>query len=224
MNGDLPPCILFDLDGTLVDSLAGIEHSARKAFSACQIAFAVSGLRDLIGPPIRTILSRAGNVTDEESLDALEREFRANYDDEGWRNSFCFPQVNEVLGKLQQQGHRLFIVSNKPRHISLRVMEKEGIVTYFEEVVTPDSRCPNYTGKDQMITTLLDRQCIAPVDSVMIGDTSEDANAAAVAGISFIWMKYGYGNPSQLAAAPVSLALDDFSQLLSLLTKEPVLD
>jgi phosphoglycolate phosphatase len=224
MRGELPGCILFDLDGTLVDSLAGIEHSARKAFSACQVAFAVAGLRDLIGPPIRTILSRAGNVTDHKTLDALEREFRSNYDNEGWRNSVCFPQVDGVLRNLRQRGHRLFIVSNKPRHISLRVMEKEGILNYFEEVITPDSRSPNYTGKDQMITTLLHRHCIAVGESVMIGDTSEDANAAAAAGISFIWMKYGYGNPSQLASAPVSLALDDFPQLLSLLTKEPVLD
>jgi phosphoglycolate phosphatase len=223
MNGELPPCILFDLDGTLVDSLAGIEHSARKAFKACQVSFAVAGLRDLIGPPIRTILSRAGNVSDDKTLDALEREFRINYDDEGWRNSFCFPQVNAVLRKLQQ-GHRLFIVSNKPRHISLRVMEKEGILNYFEEVVTPDSRCPSYTGKDQMITTLLHRHSIPVGESLMIGDTSEDANAAAAAGISFIWMKYGYGNASHLASVPVSLALDEFSQLLSLLTKEPVLD
>jgi phosphoglycolate phosphatase len=223
MNCELPPCILFDLDGTLVDSLAGIEHSVRKAFSGCRVPFAAASLRSLIGPPIRTILSRAGNVTDEQTLDALEREFRANYDDEGWRNSFCFPHVDEVLRKLHQHGHRLFIVSNKPRHISLRVLEKEGILNYFEEVVAPDSRCPNYTGKDQMITTLLHRHCIAVGESVMIGDTSEDANAAAAAGISFIWMKYGYGNPSHLTSARMSLALDEFSQLLSLITKEPVL-
>jgi phosphoglycolate phosphatase-like HAD superfamily hydrolase len=71
MKGELPLCILFDLDGTLVESLAGIEDSVRKAFTSCGLTMHVSSLRDLVGPPIRTILSRAGHVLDDQKLDDL---------------------------------------------------------------------------------------------------------------------------------------------------------
>jgi phosphoglycolate phosphatase len=224
MNGELPPCILFDLDGTLVESLAGIEDSVRSAFASCGLRMQVTSLRDLVGPPIRTILSRAGNVIEEQKLDALEREFRANYDREGWRNSVCFPGVPEVLRKLGQQGHRLFVVSNKPRHACTRILHSHAILDDFEDIITRDSRSPNYESKRQMIETLLCERSLAPDQCLMVGDTSEDRNAAASVGIRFVWMKYGYGSPCQFTSNPPAFALQEFSQLLSLTTKEPVLD
>lgn len=224
MNGELPPCILFDLDGTLVESIAGIEDSVRSAFASCGFRMHVTSVRDLVGPPIRTILSRAGNVLDEQKLDALEQEFRSNYDREGWRNSVCFPDVPEVLQKLGQRGHRLFVVSNKPRHACTSILRKHAILNYFEGIITRDSRSPNFESKDQMIETLLCERSIAPDQCFMVGDTSEDGAAAASAGIGFVWMKYGYGNPCHFTSNPPAFALQEFSQLLSLTTKEPVLD
>lgn len=224
MNGALPLCILFDLDGTLVESLAGIEDSVRSAFAACGMPMHVTSLRDLVGPPIRTILSRAGNVLDEQKLDALEREFRANYDREGWRNSPCFPHVPEVLQELRRRGHRLFVVSNKPRHSCTRILHNNAIHNYFEATITRDSRNPPYEGKLQMIETLLCERSLSPDQCLMVGDTGEDGNAAASAGIRFVRMKYGYGIPSQFTSNLAAFALQEFAQLLSLTTKEPVLD
>jgi phosphoglycolate phosphatase len=216
MKGELPPCILFDLDGTLVESLAGIEDSVRKAFTSCGLTMHVSSLRDLVGPPIRTILSRAGHVLDDQKLDDLEREFRANYDREGWRNSACFPGVPEVLRELRRQGHRLFVVSNKPIHACTRILQNHAILDCFEAIITPDSRSPNYEGKHRMIETLLSERSITPDKCLMVGDTSEDGKAAASAGIRFVWMKYGYGSPCQFTSSAPTFALHEFSQLLVL--------
>lgn len=223
MSHEFPRCILFDLDGTLVDSLPGIEYSVRKSFAACHLAAPVASLRPLIGPPIRTILSCAGNITDKRTLDSLEREFRANYDREGWFKSACFPFVHQVLRNLNEHGHRLFIISNKPRHISLRVLEKEEILNLFEAVLTRDSRSPSFAGKDEMIETLLRERSIRPDRCLMVGDTSDDAQAAAAFGIRFVWMTHGYGTLSQGTSSPIAYALDGFSDFLSLMTKEPVL-
>jgi phosphoglycolate phosphatase len=125
---------------------------------------------------------------------------------------------------MHEQGHRLFVVSNKPRHISLQILEKEGMVTYFEAVITRDSRTPNYSGKKEMIETLLAERGIPAEACLMVGDTREDANAAASAGIKFIWMTHGYGNLVRISSTPVARTLDGFSQFLPLLTKEPVCD
>jgi phosphoglycolate phosphatase len=224
MSLELPSCILFDLDGTLVDSLPGIELAVRKAFSMCGIPLLTDSLRDLIGPPIRTILSRAGNVADGNALDALERAFRRSYDDEGWRTSSCYPEARLVLQTIQDRGHRAFVISNKPRHISLLMIEREDILKYFEAVVTRDSRSPNYTSKGQMIETLLDERSIAHEQCVMVGDTLEDATAAGAAGIKFIFMDHGYGKLPQTPSIPIWCRLDNFSHLLSSMTKETVVD
>jgi|SRR5271165_3609900 len=223
MNGDLPACILFDLDGTLVDSLPGIEFSVREAFSVCRLPLPRESLREMIGPPIRTILSRAGNVVEESSLDALEHAFRTSYDSDGWCKSECFPGANRVLRVMHERGHRLFVVSNKPRQISLQILKREGVLECFEAIVTRDSRLPNYHGKEEMIRTLLAERIIGK-KCFMVGDTAEDANAAASAGIEFIWMMHGYGTAVEMASIPIAHALDSFSQFLPLMMKEPVCD
>lgn len=220
MNGQLPSCILFDLDGTLVDSLPGIEFSVREAFKSCRLPLAKENLREMIGPPIRTILSQAGNVKEESSLDTLERAFRASYDGEGWCKTVCFPAAERVLRRMHEGGHRLFVVSNKPRHISLQILERERLLKYFEAIVTRDSRSPDYRGKGEMIGALLTDRVIAVENCVMVGDTTEDAKAAASAGVNFIWMTHGYGTPVQMSSIPVAHTLDSLSQLLPLMLKE----
>jgi phosphoglycolate phosphatase len=224
MNGHLPACIFFDLDGTLVDSLPGIEFSVREAFSTCKLPLPKERLREMIGPPIRTILSRAGNVVEESSLDALERAFRASYDGKGWRKTVCFPGANLVLRMMYKRGHRLFVVSNKPRHTSLQILKRERILEYFEAIVTRDSRSADYRGKEEMIGALLAERVITGQKCLMVGDTTEDANAAASAGIKFIWMTHGYGTVAQMSSIPVAYTLDSFSQFLPLITKEPFCD
>jgi phosphoglycolate phosphatase len=223
MNGRRRVSILFDLDGTLVDSAPGIEFSIREAFRTCQLPLAKANLRELIGPPIRTILSRAGNVPEGSGLDNLERAFRASYDGEGWRKTICFPGADLVVRKMRELGHRLFVVSNKPRHVSLQILKTAGILEYFEAIVTRDSRSPQYGGKDEMIGILL-AECGTGGECFMVGDTMEDANAAASAGIKFIWMTHGYGSRSQLSSICVAYTLDSFSQFLPLITKESFCD
>jgi phosphoglycolate phosphatase len=223
MNGTRPASILFDLDGTLVDSAPGVEFSIREAFGTCKLPLAKANLRELIGPPIRTILSQAGNVNEESSLDRLERAFRASYDGEGWRKTLCFPEADLVVRRMHELEHRLFVVSNKPRHVSLQILETAGILEYFEAIVTRDSRSPHYRGKQEMIGALIAQRSIG-CECLMVGDTMEDANAAAAAGIKFIWMTHGYGSVSQLSSIPVAHTLDSFSQFLPLITKESFCD
>jgi phosphoglycolate phosphatase len=76
----LPRFLLFDLDGTILDSLPGISYSVQQAFDVCGLPLPDCQLRSMIGPPIRTILSLAGQVTNTAVLDALEQAFRRIYD------------------------------------------------------------------------------------------------------------------------------------------------
>lgn len=223
MTLELPPCVLFDFDGTIVDSLPGIEFSVRQAFGSCGLLIQTNNMRELIGPPIRTILSQAGNIMEPATLDRLECVFRASYDCDGWRKSSCFPDAALTLRTIQELGRRLFLVSNKPRHIAMRILKQQALLNHFEAVVTRDSRCPNYLGKHEMIEALVSESSLARDKCVMVGDTLEDAAAAAAAKIRFVLMTHGYGTPSQMSSVPIWCKLDNFPQFLAAM-KEPVLD
>lgn len=223
MIDSLPGCVLFDLDGTIVDSLPGIEFSVREAFSACKLPVPQGTLREFIGPPIRGILSRAGNILEEAQLEALERAFRVSYDMEGWRRSVWYPDADLILRTLRERGHRLFVVSNKPWRACHRILEDKQILNCFEAIVTRDSRSPNYETKEEMVTSLL-TESVRREDAVMVGDTSEDAKAAAEAGIPFLFMRHGYGSLTEISKIGIAQTLDSFSQFYELMNQEPALD
>ena len=220
MSVTLPRCLLFDMDGTLLDSLPGIAYSIEAAFHAAGVPERPFDLRQLIGPPIRTILSRMAGTDDPALLDTLERHFRASYDNEGWRQSICFPDALEVLQAMKKSGHRLFIVTNKPHHSSTMAIEAEGIASFFERIYTRDSKKPPYSSKADMLQALLTDQHLSPHDCVMVGDTMEDASAAAMHTIKFIFMEHGYGEIS--TTHPVLLRLGKFSEFLPYLAMENV--
>jgi phosphoglycolate phosphatase len=215
----LPQAIFFDLDGTLLDSLPGIMFSIEEAFAACGIAMQPIDLRRAIGPPIRTILAHAATQTATSSdLDLLESAFRSSYDSQGWQKTLLFPDSDSALREAHSLGVQLFVVSNKPRHISIKILEREGLAHLFDSIVTRDTSNPPYTGKAGMIDHLLQAFQLDPVRCIMVGDTEEDACAAAATQVPFAWMTHGYGQiPLGLT---VAFRINSFSELLPTLTKE----
>jgi phosphoglycolate phosphatase len=217
--------VLFDLDGTLLDSLPGIEYSARAAFAECGLVAGEIELRTLIGPPIRTILAKmalaetTGGLS-EEQLDRLVVAFRTSYDSEGWKRTPHYEGALQTLCAMRTDGRRLFVVSNKPRHISLRILQAGGTLELFDEVVTRDSREPAYTDKQEMIHSLMQRYGLQPQDCLMVGDTMEDAAAALQTGIQFCLMTHGYGDVPLGPAVPVAFRIDHFSELMPALRQE----
>jgi phosphoglycolate phosphatase len=216
--------IVFDLDGTILHSLPGIEYSIREAFAVTRRPFRDGDLRELIGPPISTILSMVGNVKDERTLKLLEDAFRTSYDDGGWRKTELFPDTKVVLEALRREDFRLFIVTNKPKKISMRIMEYLGISDLFEAILTRDSRAPRYSGKEEMLRTLAEQHGIDLQGSLMVGDTMEDAKASTAVGMPFAFTAQGYGKIDHDVAVPIVLRLDCLGQLLPLLVKELVHD
>ena len=214
----LPQCILMDLDGTLLDSLPGIAFSVREAMHAAGLPEREVDLRALIGPPIRTILSRAVPTDDAHLLDELERHFRASYDSEGWQRTPFFAGAKEALQSMRASGRRLFVVSNKPRHISLRILEREGVLHLFEQIYTRDSAQPAYASKEAMISVLLSEHGLPPAECLMVGDTMEDVDASTANGLRMIFMEHGYGNAPH--SETVILRLQSFSGFLPYLAAE----
>ncbi len=217
-TSNLPQALFFDLDGTLLDSLPGIEFSIEQSFKVCGLQMRPLNLPQMIGPPIATILSRAAPEATERERVLLERAFRISYDSEGWQKTLPFPGSNGMLQQAFALKIPLFVVSNKPRDVSVKILEREGMFPFFLEVVTRDSREPSYLTKADMIEHLVHDFDLNPSRCVMVGDTMEDAQAAALKQVSFIWVDHGYGELSPTQS--IAHQIQSFSELLPMLTRE----
>jgi phosphoglycolate phosphatase len=206
--------VFFDLDGTLVDSLPGIEYAVDSALAEWRLA-RTEPLRERIGPPIRSILQSVVGEATEEQLDRVERAFRTAYDSTGWRRTAPQAGAAEMLERLHAAGFLLFVVTNKPLDATEKILGLLGLRRYFREVLARNSVTPSFASKGQMIRVLLDRHALAPRDSLMVGDTGEDARAAAEAGIRAVIMAHGYGTGSELSGVSCRV-LNNFSELTSL--------
>jgi phosphoglycolate phosphatase len=181
--------VVFDLDGTLVDSLPGIQTALAEA----GIPVRRRDLKALIGPPIRQILAELSGLAGGPALDRLERAFRASYDSAGWRRTVCQRGAATMLRGLATGGMSLWLVTNKPAVATGRILGQLGLAGFFTETVCRDSRVPAFESKAAMLLDLLCRRGLRPAETLMVGDTLEDARAAEAAGIDCDLVSHGYG-------------------------------
>jgi phosphoglycolate phosphatase len=184
--------VVFDLDGTLIDSLPGIAYSVDVALDECGVLAIRKDLRSLIGPPIRNILATVSGISNDATLDVLLAAFRRSYDTEGWRQTVLQGSAKSMLGELRNAGVRLWVVTNKPALSTNLILDELGVAPCFGEVVCRDSRTPPFDSKTEMLGDLLHRHEITTNDCLMVGDTMEDCRAAAEVGVACVIVPHGY--------------------------------
>lgn len=189
----LPQAIFFDLDGTLLDSLAGIQYSAQAAVNTVLPGRVLPGLRPFIGPPIGEVLQRAMPDLAPEAVPALVAAFRQSYDADGAMKTTLFPGVGEILNRARELGIRCFVASNKPAHITHRILQALTIHSRFARIVCKDSRLPPFASKAEMVACLLREFGLSPGATWLVGDCRDDHEAAQSNGVRFILAAYGYG-------------------------------
>ncbi len=184
---------MFDLDGTLIDSVPGIARALREAFRCAGKAMPEGEVSQFVGPPIRVIARGLDPSLTDADLSLIEPAYRASYDSDGWRHSALYPEVTETLTHLRAKGLPLFVVTNKPRLPTARLLAHFELDSLFTEVLSRDSREPPYPEKASMLADLICRRKLRPEQAWMVGDTAEDGEAAARCGMPFVYATYGYG-------------------------------
>lgn len=205
--------VIFDLDGTLVDSLPGIESSVRHAVDQVLPDESLPNLKTVIGPPITTMFARLWPELSAKMIDALVEEFRPHYLAEGCLESKMIPGVLETISYLQTKGLSMFILTNKPFAPSQKILAHLGLANFFTEILSPDSNPPLFSVKAGGAKFLLDKFDLSPHETALVGDGEDDAHAAKACGLCFIAAAYGYGR----AAVTASMRIEKFSEIESLL-------
>lgn len=218
--------LLLDLDGTLIDSYCGIEWSLHNALKRVLPRCPRVPLRALIGPPLPEICRLYLEQHYHDELDLNQRAlaiealveklvvvFREYYDAEGYARCEPYPGVIETLQQLHENGVRLFVVTNKPARPTALILERLQWHDYFHAVICPDCRIPNFAEKFESARHLLESFQLAPPETLLVGDSADDAQAASENGLDFAAVLYGYGAAREYSAR---YRLNDFSQLLSI--------
>lgn len=189
----MPNILLFDLDGTLIDSAPSILHTFATALARAGIAPVVPLDQSLIGPPLHVTLSRIASIEDADTVEHLANFFREEYDTSGYLKTLVYPSVDETLRSLALSGSTMFIVTNKRIHPTLRILDMLDWTALFAGIYALDSVSPVFTSKSALIRWLLEKHDIPGQDACLIGDTPDDAQAAHENGLQFIGVSWGYG-------------------------------
>lgn len=191
--------IIFDLDGTLIDSSASILAAFKGAFDRLGIPPIRPLTADIIGPPLREALQLLSGVDDVAVLDDLAAAFKEHYDTAGYRQTTVFTGVPEMLEALSVMPMDLYIATNKRLKPTLLILEHLQWSHYFNGVYALDSLTPPAKDKTTLLSYIMKQHHFDSHATYYVGDRVEDGDAATSNKIPFAYARWGYGenNPKE---------------------------
>jgi pyrophosphatase PpaX len=208
------PTILFDLDGTLIDSIELILNSARYAFEKLERT-APSDAEWLtgVGIPLFTMFGRYARDKDDcAALIGAYREYQLAHHD---RLTRCYDNVVHTVTTLKARGHEIGIVTSKSEALALRALALFGLARHMDTIVGCDAST-RHKPDPEPVRIALTRLGSAPGDAIFVGDSIHDIIAGNAAGVPTVAATWGAFGRSDLEAAHPGLFLDDISGLLDL--------
>jgi len=185
--------LILDLDGTVIDSRPGVVESFAIAVDAVFPGLKFDPATVVLGPPIRQMFQVTFPEANEVELERLFWAFREHYDREGSLKTQLYDGAQELLSQCRQRAIDLYIATNKPAHISSAILAHFKIADSFRSILAADSVKPPFPNKAAIIRHLVREFGIDIPGALYVGDSVEDAVAAAQCGVRFIWAAYGYG-------------------------------
>lgn len=216
-----PRGIVFDLDGTLIDSAPDIALAAQLALTDYGIAVDAGRARQWLGDGARRFIERALASVEadrgDDTIDALTARFSAFYQATPCRHTRLFPGAITALEQLRADGVRLAICTNKPQAIATHVVEALGLDKHIDALVGGGSQPlkPSPAG----ILACLDRLDVSPQQALYVGDMVVDRQAGHAAGLPVLLARFGYAGSSvtQLGADGLFSGWPSFGDALAAL-------
>ncbi|MDA8089350.1 MAG: HAD-IA family hydrolase [Nitrospiraceae bacterium] len=218
--------IIFDLDGTLADTLTDITNSLNHALKAkgLEKTLTEGRVKGLIGEGVGKLIEKAisqKELENPELAEEIKKKFIAHYKKHLLDNTEAYPWVPEVLKGLY--GFKKAVISNKMYPLTKKILEGLGLAPYFDIVAGPE------TAKEKKpspapVLYVLDKLGLDPSEAVMIGDSKFDFRSGKAAKVKCtVGVSYGYGNGGDLKEA--DYVIGGIDELVTLLYKnEPMLE
>lgn len=191
--------LLFDLDGTLIDSAVGITRCAAHAFERIGAPVPDDAvLRSWIGPPLRD--SFAPLLVDPARIERAVGFYRERFEVAGWTEHEVYAGIGEAIEALHAAGHRLAVVTAKNESYARRIVEHLPFGHRFVDVTgaTPDGRLSH---KPELIAEALARLGVHARECCMIGDRRMDIEGARHHAMGSVGVLWGFGSEAELRDA-----------------------
>lgn len=207
--------ILFDLDGTLVDSGEGVLKCAELALRHFDLPIPTpEEMRTFVGPPLRDSFLRFG-CTEEMAQEAIA-VYRRRYTTVGKFELFVYPGIEKLLQDLTAAGCKLYVATSKPETVSVEILQHLGLARYFTYIAGADQDKGRST-KSEVIAHLLAQ--VGNLDgALMVGDTAYDVIGSAQHGIPCAGVSWGYGTLESIEAAHPAAIVHSTEELLAFVT------
>jgi phosphoglycolate phosphatase len=207
--------LLFDLDGTLVDSFPGISRSINETLTTIgRDPVPVDELRQFVGKRLAVIFSALLGAGDEMLVDRAVEIYRPLFDEVGILDSRVFPGVPEALTTLRNAGHSLQVVTVRSLGSARLVVRHFGLDRYFDAVHGPD-RTQRSGDKADLVRAALEHAGADPRDTIMIGDRADDVRAARAHGVHAVAVRWGYGADDELRDAAPDYFVETIDDLVA---------
>ncbi len=210
---------LFDLDGTLVDSAADLHRAMNMSLNALQLPLVTEPqVRVWIGKGTslfcRSVLAHLTGEVDAAQHQLLLDTFLKIYNAEPCVETLPFHGVQEFLDWGKAQGKTLICVTNKPEQPARAIVESLGLAHYFADVIGGD-RFEERKPHPRQLLHCTDYYQISKEKALMLGDSSNDVEAARRAGIDCIVVSYGYNHGENIQDCQPQRVVDDLQELLA---------
>lgn len=215
--GDFPKAVVFDLDGTLIDSAADITSALARALQEEDLStFDVDTVKTLVGGGSRRLIERAVAAlrveADDARLDRLTRAFERHYLADPSRQTRLYPGATGLLEALMARGIDLGICTNKPAEITQRILAALDLDGVFAAVVAGSDDVPKKPDP-AMLHAVLARLGVTPAEAVMIGDSAADVGSARAVGCPVVLVSFGYAGGNVFSLQP-DMVVDNHAEML----------
>jgi phosphoglycolate phosphatase len=221
MSFETPRAVIWDLDGTLIDSARDLAASLNELLNQHGLrGHRVRRVRPMIGCGVSRLVQRAftasGVHLEGEDLDRVVRRFLRIYRTSCTRETELRPRTREALLQLYNSGVRQGVCTNKPEDITRLILADLDITGFFESVVGGDTT-PYRKPRPESLLHCIDALGETPRNALMIGDSATDVEAARAAGVPILVVPGGYSEdpPESLGADGVVHDLEDLARRLT---------
>ena len=214
--------VIFDLDGTLVDSAPDIAFAANCALADCGLAARdADEVRGFIGNGAEKLMHRCltgalDGIAEKTRFDEAYRAFQAHYQANLTVRTVPYPGVVETLTALQQDGYALACVTNKPSRFTDPLLEALDLARFFSVTLSGDS-LPVKKPDPAPLLHALEAFGVPATSGAMVGDSMADLRAGRAAGMAVFCVSYGYSPHVDLREHDPDALVDHFGDLLGLL-------
>lgn len=222
--------VIFDLDGTLVNTIEDLSNAANAALRSFGLAErSVEECRAMIGNGLRKFIERAaGEVGSSEQcgeqgncnggfVDKLIGEFKVHYEQNYCEKSFVYPGVKEAVFELRANGVKLGVLTNKEDDFAVKLVEElfgKGVFEYIAGARSGRKIKPDTGSTFEALEVL----GAGPGEALFVGDSDVDIFTAKAAGIRAVGVKWGYRDVNLLVDSGADVIIDEPGEIVGLIS------